>query len=395
MPIFMKSSGSDTDILIFEPGMVGHRLTWLRYITEDFLELGYKITWAVDFRPGAKDIIEEQLAAVLPKVSILSVYDEEGQWRGGSKLKSLEECQRISQAKQVFLNEFDEVASNLLRRAAMGLFPPHALKGRLSGVYFRPRFLTAPRRPIGNIIKAFGFRRLCEQGWFRHIYLMDEYLFSSQKNKQEGLFYLLPDPWSEDYSLRSADARKALDIPLNKVVFLHYGMGDRRKGLHLVVEALEASAEDSWMFLLCAGKISHDRRLLEKLAVLERRGSAKLLNRYVSDEEERLCFCAADGVLLPYIHHYGSSGVLSRAAAAGKMVIVSDEGLLARRVRDHHLGLLFQTKNSRDLQRRMNDVVLLNQTERDHFREMALKYAETCSREAFREALLAPLRSSI
>jgi hypothetical protein len=43
----------------------------------------------------------------------------------------------------------------------------------------------------------------------------------------------------------------------------------------------------------------------------------------------------------------------------------------------------------------MNDVVLLNQTERDHFREMALKYAETCSREAFREALLAPLRSSI
>jgi len=68
MPIFMKSSGSDTDILIFEPGMVGHRLTWLRYITEDFLELGYKIMWAVDFRPGAKDIIEEQLAAVLPKV---------------------------------------------------------------------------------------------------------------------------------------------------------------------------------------------------------------------------------------------------------------------------------------------------------------------------------------
>jgi hypothetical protein len=315
MSIFMKSSESDTDILIFEPGMVGHRLAWLQYITEDFLGLGYKITWAVDFRPGAKEIIEEQLAAVLPEVSILSVFDEKGQWRGGSKLKSLEECQRISQAKQVFLNEFDEIASNLLRRAAMGLFPSRALQGRLSGVYFRPRFLAAPRRPIGNIMKATGFRRLCEQGWFRHIYLVDEYLFSSQKNKDKDLFYFLPDPWSGDFSCHFADARRILDIPMNKVVFLHYGMGDRRKGLHLVVEALETLAENSGMFLLCAGNISHDRRLLEKLAALERRGSAKLLNRYVSDEEERLCFCAADGVLLPYIHHYGSSGVLSRAAA--------------------------------------------------------------------------------
>jgi hypothetical protein len=374
--------------------MVGHRLTWLRYITEDFLEQGYKITWAVDFRPGAKEIIEEQLAAVLSEVSILSVFNEKGQWRGGSKLKSIEECQRISQAKQVFLNELDEIASNLLRRAAMGLFPSQALQGRLSGVYFRPRFLTAPRRPIGNIVKAMGFRRLCEQGWFRHIYLVDEYLFSSLKNKQGGVFHFLPDPWSGDYSCRSEDARRALDIPINKVVFLHYGMGDRRKGLHLVVEALESLAEDSGMFLLCAGNLSHDRRLLEKLAVLESRGSVKLLNRYVSDDEERLYFCAADSVLLPYIHHYGSSGVLSRAAAAGKMVIVSDEGLLARRVRDHHLGLLFQANDVHELRQRMKDAVSLNQAERDQLRLMSLRYAGTCSRAAFREALLAPLRPS-
>jgi glycosyltransferase involved in cell wall biosynthesis len=182
---------------------------------------------------------------------------------------------------------------------------------------------------------------------------------------------------------------------MNKVVFLHYGMGDRRKGLHLVVEALESSAEDSGMYLLCAGDMGHDRRLLEKLVALERRGSAKLLNRYVSDDEERLCFCAADGVLLPYIQHYGSSGVLSRAAAAGKMVIVSDEGLLARRVRDHHLGLLFQANDVHELRQRMTDAVSLNQAERDKFQLMSLRYAGTCSRDVFREALLAPLRLSI
>jgi len=387
---------SKPDILIFEPGVVGHRLAWLRYITEDFLDLGYEITWAIDLRPNAKGIIEEQLPELFQSVSILSLFDENHQWRGGSKLRAMEECLRISQAKQVFLNEFDEIASNLLRLAFIGILPPHFLKGRLSGVYFRPRFMTDPVWPIGNIIKAMGFQRLCQQEWFRHIYIVDEYLFSSlNKNVREKIFHLLPDPWSGDFSCRSEDARKTLNIPLNKVIFLHYGMGDRRKGLHLVVDAVETLASASRIFLLCAGKINHDRNLLKKLDALTKKGSAKLINRYVSAEEERLCFCAADVVLLPYIHHYGSSGVLSRAAAAGKMVIASDEGLLAKRVRGHCLGFLFQTKNIKDLQQRMNEVVLLDKADLDHFRNMSLQYAMTCSREAFRNALISPWRSSV
>ena len=55
----MKSSPPDRHILIFEPGSVGHRLTWLRYVTEDFLEMGFKLTWAVDFSTRARPLIEE------------------------------------------------------------------------------------------------------------------------------------------------------------------------------------------------------------------------------------------------------------------------------------------------------------------------------------------------
>jgi glycosyltransferase involved in cell wall biosynthesis len=219
---------------------------------------------------------------------------------------------------------------------------------------------------------------------------MDESLISSLKGNNKGLFYFLPDPWSGDFSCSSEDARKALDIPVNKVVFLFYGIGDRRKGLHIIVDAMEKLVSDSRIFLLCAGKIDHDRHLLKRIDTLEQRGSAKLINRYVSEEEERFSFCSADVVLLPYIHHYGSSGVLSRAAAAGKMVIASDEGLLAKRIREHHLGLLFQTENIRELQQRMTEAVLLNKEGRDNFRATSLHYATSCSREAFRKALLSP-----
>jgi glycosyltransferase involved in cell wall biosynthesis len=385
----------DPDILIFEPRIVGHRLTWLRYITEDFLDSGYTIVWAVDLRSRARDIIEEQLVPLFPKVSLVSVFNENGGWRGGSKITSLDECRKISQAKHVFLNELDEIASNLLRRAALGIYPPSSLKGRLSGVYFRPRFLTAPVWQLGNIIKAAGFRRLCTQDWFRYIYLMDEYLISSLKDNNKGLFHFLPDPWSGDFSCPSEDARMALDIPVNKIVFLFYGIGDRRKGLHLIVDAMEKLVSDPRIFLLCAGTMNHDRTLLKRIDILEKRGSAKMINRYISEEEERFSFCSADVVLLPYIHHYGSSGVLSRAAAAGKMVIASDEGLLAKRIREHHLGFLFQTENIHELQQRMNEAVLLNNEGRNNFRTTSLHYATSCSREAFRNALLSPWHSTI
>ncbi len=392
-PLFMKLSPPDRHVLIFEPGRVGHRLTWLRYVTEDFLGMGCKITWAVDFSPRAKRLIEEQLSTLLPKVSVLSLFHENGRWRRGSKIRSLEECREISQAGEVFLNEFDEIASGMLRGAAVGIMPPRPLQGRLSGVYFRPRFLTEPHRPAGNIVKASGFQRLCRQGWFRHLYFVDEYLFPALgKNDPSGRFHFLPDPWSGDFSCPADVARKRLGIPKNKVVYLHYGMGDRRKGLHLAVDAMGTPAADSRMFLLCAGQISDDRHLLDKLAGFEKMGAAKLMNRYVTDEEERLCFSSADAVLLPYIQHYGSSGVLSRTAAAGKVAIVSDEGLLAKRVRDHRLGLLFQTNNVRELRQRMSDVASMDQDNRDRYRKMSLKYAESCSREAFREALTSPWR---
>lgn len=148
------------------------------------------------------------------------------------------------------------------------------------------------------------------------------------------------------------------------------------------------------MFLLCAGQINHDPGLADRLKALVQRGAAEFVNRYVSDAEERLYFCAADVVLMPYIHHYGSSGVLSRAAAAGKPVIASNEGLLARRIRDHKLGLLFQTQNVQDLQERMRDAVSLKSADFDQFRSRLLQYAMTCSRESFRKALLAPWQLS-
>lgn len=380
-------------ILVFESRVEGHHLSWLRYVTEDLLTAGFRVTVAVDWRPESKELIQNNLSALIAKVSIISIFNKVGKLRGGNQLKTLAECFNESGAQEVFINNLDDIASHCLRYASIGIYPPWPLKGHLSGVYFRPRFLANPTWPPGNIIKTIGFRRLCQSHWFKNIFLMDEYLFADAKNKYAGpTFHFLPDPWDGNFSYSQKDARKALGIPPDRFVLLNYGIGDRRKGLHLTVRAMLESSPDSRLFLLCAGRISKDRELLKRLSQLEKREMAKVLDHYVSNSEESLCFCASDLVLLPYIKHFGSSGVLSLSAAAGKMVIASDEGLVGQRVRKHNLGWLFPSSNVKELKKCMDNASLLAESEVKQFQQAAFHYANSCSREAFRKALFSALK---
>jgi len=388
------TKSSQSHILIFESRTEGHHLSWLHYITEDLLSAGFRLTLAVDWRPEAKKLIQNNLPTLINKVSIISIFNKAGKLRGGSKLRALAECFNESRAQEVFINNLDDIASHCLRCASIGIYPPKLLQGHLSGVYFRPRFLANPIWPLGNTIKAIGFRRLCQNHWFKNILLMDEYLFAEAQNKYAGpSFHFLPDPWDGNFPHSQKDAKKALGIPSDRFVFLNYGIGDRRKGLHLTVRAMLESSTDSRLFLLCAGRISKDRELLKGLLLLEKQGMAKVINRYVSDSEESLCFCASDVVLLPYIKHFGSSGVLSLSAVAGKMVIASDEGLVGKRVRKHHLGWLFPSGNVEGLKKCMDNAALLSKSDMTQFQQAALRYARSCSREAFRNAFLSSLIS--
>lgn len=384
-------SSKQPHILIFEPRIKGHHLKWLRYIAEDFIAAGFKLTLAVDWRPESRKLICNELSNLIEKNNIISIYNKAGKWRKGSKLKALADCFSESGAQEVFVNNLDDIVSHCLRLSSVGIFPPKMLQGRVSGVYFRPRFLLNPLWPPGNLVKTIGFTRLLKKRWFKNIYLMDEYLFSRVQDRPiDQSFHFLPDPWSGDFSQPMDQAREILKIPLDKFVFLNYGIGDKRKGLHLVIHAMLEIADESRLFLLCAGQISGNNIIRSGLDKLEKLGHAKVLNRYVSDVEEALCFCAADAVLLPYINHFGSSGVLSLAAGAGKMVIASDDGLIGRRVFEHKLGLLFSSGNTKALGKRMSQAMSLSRSDRDQFHNSALEYALSCNREAFRQALLAP-----
>ncbi|MBI5895278.1 MAG: glycosyltransferase [Desulfobacterales bacterium] len=178
-----------------------------------------------------------------------------------------------------------------------------------------------------------------------------------------------------------------MGIDADKFIFLHYGIGTRRKGLHLLLRAMQTGAPAAHWHLLSAGRIAQDSEILRGIQQLTDQGRATVLNRYVSKAEEQLCFAATDVVVLPYVRHFGSSGVLALAAAAHKMVVASDEGLIAQRVKEKRLGLCFPSGHVNGLKTALGRSEEMLNKDSTGLVEAADRFAVQCDRAAFRKAI--------
>jgi glycosyltransferase involved in cell wall biosynthesis len=379
-------------LLLYEPRTEGHHLAWLRLITEDLCSAGYRLTVAADLRPATEAKLRDHLGNFYDAVTWFNAYDANGRRHLGGNAESVAYCLEQSGAENVFLCTLDEIASACWRRAAFGFLPPASLRGRMGGIYHRPRFMAAPRWSPNRLMKESGFRRLLRQGWLRQMVFLDEFLVRDCQAEYPGHpIFFLPDPCLDMGGGEAADARRQLEVPLDRRVFLCYGTGARRKGLHLVVEAFLKLPSDAPAFLLCVGRQTLDQRTAAGLKQLEAKGRARLINRYVSMAEEKLCFAACDLVLLPYVGHFGISAVLSQAMAANKPVIASDEQLLGRLVREHQPGLLFRSGDATALRQAIQNGLAASAEDWSRWRTAARNYATQHSRAAFRDALLAAL----
>ena len=379
-------------LLLYEPRTEGHHLGWLRFIAEDLLAANFHLSIAADLRASSRERVEQQLAGLLDDLRLLPAHDETGRRHLDGKARSVAHCLQASGAENVFLCALDEIASACWRRATFGILPPVELRGRMGGIYHRPRFLAAPKWSPDCWLKSPGFQRLLREGWWRQMLFVDEFLAAElQSTHPSSPLFFLPDPCPPGYDGDPITARNKLEIPRDRKVLLFYGTGARRKGLHLVVEAMQQLPLESPAFLLCAGQQNPSGKTAAGLAQLVRQNRARLLDRYLTVEEEKMCFAASDAVLLPYLNHFGTSGVLSRAMSAGKPVIVSDEQLLGRLTREQGLGLLFPSGHADALRDCIRHAAGFSPDEVAGFAAAARNHAVRCSRNAYREALLKSL----
>ncbi len=158
---------------------------------------------------------------------------------------------------------------------------------------------------------------------------------------------LVPDPCEpvkEDLSVQ--EARLRLALPTDKVILLFFGKLRWDKGIDILLDAFKGFDEE--VVLVIAGQEGHTTAQDIENCRMGLTDPRQIISRigYVTPEEEKLYFVAADAVILPYRKVFrGTSGILQNAAAAGKPVIVSDVGEVGELVRRYSLGIVVEPES--------------------------------------------------
>ncbi|QYY37386.1 glycosyltransferase [Ruficoccus sp. ZRK36] len=382
------SEPNGTHILFFEPRTEGHHMLWTGLIVEALADKGYTVTVAADLRENkALKILTEKHPHIAERSRFISLYGEDGELHGGAAIPALLHAYEQVQPDAVFVNSLDEFGSKLLRTAALGSNPLKAIRCGLSGIYHRPRFLEPGLSPR-NLSKKIGFSRLDKAGLFKHVFLLDDTLIGRPTlEKFRTKFHYCPCPAEGEFTAPREEARERLGLPADVPVLLHYGLGARRKGLHLLLKALEKLPPATDYRLVVAGRQPADAEWLPALERLEKSGKGKVLNYYISSQEEADCLRASDLVTIPYLGHYGVANLLSQSALAERPVLASDHHLIGKTVENHQLGFTFKDQNETDLLRVLTEIFGTYPQWRDTFTPQLHAYARMVSVENFREVI--------
>ncbi len=257
--------------------------------------------------------------------------------------------------ERVFFAYLDEYLPDLVSHVSP--FPCPA-----SGIWFHPYALDRRYRWLPPLDKRLHQRRLIHHALrnppagpgIARLYFLDPAAVTALSRLNPSIpATLLPDPWEKLPAMDQATARRHFGLPDDRVVFLHIGSSEKRKGLADVItafESLQTASPGKRPLLLRVGENDRlkpaDR---ERLATLEHAGMAKVDEGFVSAPDFIEYFAAADWILLPYRKFRFSSGILSNAIAAGRPVIAADHGLIAQTVRGKSLGCLFRHQSPQAL----------------------------------------------
>ena len=145
------------------------------------------------------------------------------------------------------------------------------------------------------------------------------------------------------------EARRKLNLPIDRRILLFFGSIRPNKGLDVLLEALEIlRRRKPKVLLVVAGALPRGMSfepysdIIEKLNLSE---YVKSFVRFIEDEEVDMFMSASDLVVLPYKKFEAQSGVLLRAYAHKKPVVVSNVGAMGELVTKDKVGLVIESSN--------------------------------------------------
>lgn len=181
-------------------------------------------------------------------------------------------------------------------------------------------------------------------------------------------------PWGidkPDRVIRQPDARKFLDLPQDRRIFLIFGPNHDFKNFETIFQAA-GKIEKDCMFI-CAGKIgksdknNNPKWLAQKYGCFE---NTLIIDKHIPDFEVPYYFYSADALILSYKNNFvGASGVLSHACQFSLPVIASDVGQIGEFVRTFNLGLTFKPEEPESLSIALMDFIKLPESQQEKFKD--------------------------
>ena len=355
---------SSLRVAIFEPDASGHRLHHVRLLAE-----------AVNAMAGATPVTVTSDAALHSEpyqVHLAGLRDEVRHdvvpiGSGGrlgppdAKANALIGYLRENETHHVIVPYADGLTQCLGLRALQGRF--RRKQGvEIEGLLMRGLFAYA--EPSGFVQRAREAVR--RQAWLRLtaaapldvVHWLDPIPYREIASRGGGLARrsaLMPEPVEAIEDVGPREARERLGLPVDGRLIGCVGGIDRRKGCDRLIEAFAVAKLPEDVKLVLVGK--HEPAVADRLrsthATLLSRGQIISIDRYLSDADFDSALCAVDVLATVYPRHVGSSGLVVRAAAAGRTVLSSDWGWLGWAVTTFGLGTVCDARSPDAIARAM------------------------------------------
>jgi len=181
-------------------------------------------------------------------------------------------------------------------------------------------------------------------------------------------------------TLDFSDARKRLNLPLDREIVLLFGSIRANKGLSVLLKALEiVRLQNPRILLVVAGSVPRGVNFEPYSNIIERSNLSKHVQTFlwfIDDDDVDIFFAASNIVVLPYLKFESQSGVLLRAYAHKKPVVVSNVGAMGELVSVDNVGLVVEPGEPESLA--MAIVSVLHDTEKfkaHYTNELESKYS--------------------
>ena len=352
-------------ILVIETTVSGHRGVYLRWILEAFLEEGKKVVVAMPhifkLDPSLNGLYHENLEYYLycsneknnfirsNKIGL--IIQDVLRYRQFSSL--YEACAKRVHVDFVFIPFIDHIFYS------SSIFGSPFGKCKFSGISMRPDFhghrfgLKVPRKK-DSFIRELLFKKFLKVNTLSSLLTLDETLYLYFKNSLSERLRFLPEP--AEYSeipISSIDViANKLDVNSMKRSILVFGSITRRKGVHKLIDSFSKLTDTRNLQIIIAGKADskmQDYYSMDKPMQLKKQGKLKIIDRYISEEEEKFLFSRAFISWLGYIGHYRASGVLITSAKYKIPVIATNQGVIGWQVERHGLGVLVDANDLNEI----------------------------------------------